>query len=438
MNSYKYLKLILPCVLTISVIGCSSGPKIQEFPASASAADEIERLSADIVDAKNSQVDVLAPKSFNVAEKSLQKAQTYNEGSKSSEDILKQVAKGRAYLDTAKRTADLANSKIENVVVARKAALDTGAANDFSHEFLSADHKLRDLTSEIEKNDFDSVEKNRLKLQALYRDLELKGLLKTKLGPAKESLEKALDEGAKKYAAQSLDKTKETINEAEAYIIANRNDTLGVETKAKEATREAEHLLKITRAAKEVDNISPEEAALRLEATSAKLRRERAALKEVSKESEQLKSQQQFNESFKKAQTVFKPNEAEIYRQQDRLVIRLKSLKFPVGQATLRESNYDVLGKVVNVLKDFENPKVVVEGHTDSDGGRNLNKKLSLERSQSVSKYFISAGVIPEQNIQSLGYGYERPLATNKSETGKAQNRRVDIIITPSPENGSF
>ena len=60
-----------------------------------------------------------------------------------------------------------------------------------------------------------------------------------------------------------------------------------------------------------------------------------------------------------------------------------------------------------------------------------MNKRLSLERSQAVSAYLVRNDAIDFSNITSVGHGYNSPLATNKTVKGKAQNRRVDIIIDP-------
>lgn len=97
-------------------------------------------------------------------------------------------------------------------------------------------------------------------------------------------------------------------------------------------------------------------------------------------------------------------------------MIRLRGLKFPVAQAVLKGSNFPLLAKVQKVIKDFGKSTVVVEGHTDSVGGKIINEKLSTAGSDPVT-------------ITAVGYDYQKPLATNKTSVGRAQNRRVDILI---------
>ena len=69
-----------------------------------------------------------------------------------------------------------------------------------------------------------------------------------------------------------------------------------------------------------------------------------------------------------------------------------------------------------------------IEGHTDSVGSESQNKIISEKRASAVASYFKSNGF---KEVTSEGYGFQKPIATNKSNEGRAQNRRVDIIITP-------
>ena len=74
--------------------------------------------------------------------------------------------------------------------------------------------------------------------------------------------------------------------------------------------------------------------------------------------------------------------------------------------------------------------EIKVEGHTDSLGSAVQNKTISEQRAQAVASYFKSNG-FKNIEVQSTGFGFDKPIATNKSKEGRAQNRRVDIIITP-------
>lgn len=118
-------------------------------------------------------------------------------------------------------------------------------------------------------------------------------------------------------------------------------------------------------------------------------------------------------------------------KQGDALLIRLKGLEFPTAQATLKGSNFSLLGKVQNVIHSFGNSSITVEGHTDSVGGVDSNLKLSTQRAEAVKDYLSTNLGDAQASIKAVGYGYQKPLASNKTASGRAQNRRVDIVIEP-------
>ena len=144
-----------------------------------------------------------------------------------------------------------------------------------------------------------------------------------------------------------------------------------------------------------------------------------------------LAQEKAFNRKFEEAQAQFTEKEAMVYKQGTTLMIRLKGLEFPVAKAVLKGENFPLLAKVQKIIADFGENSVVIEGHTDSNGGMKLNEKLSSERAAAVKEYLISNSPNKTMNISAIGYGYQKPLATNKTASGRAQNRRVDILIQP-------
>jgi len=81
------------------------------------------------------------------------------------------------------------------------------------------------------------------------------------------------------------------------------------------------------------------------------------------------------------------------------------------------------------VIKDFDAKKVVIEGHADAVGTQAVNDKISNDRAQTVRDYFVSNGMIDKEKLQTEGFGDKKPLATNKTQEGRSQNRRVDVVI---------
>jgi OmpA-OmpF porin, OOP family len=172
------------------------------------------------------------------------------------------------------------------------------------------------------------------------------------------------------------------------------------------------------------------------QAKVAALEQELADLQGLSREQEKttrrLAAEREFNERFTEVQAFFRPEEAEVYKQGDRLVIRMRGIHFPVGQATLTPENYVLLSKVQQAIQTFGQPTVVIEGHTDSTGSAQINQELSPERAEAVRAYLVANHTLPENRIRALGYGPDRPLAPNTTPEGRAINRRIDVLITPS------
>ncbi len=381
--------------------------------------------------AEERQFDVLSPYAYRQADNALKSAVTAQKNGKDTKKTLHEIAVGRAQLKNANQFAELSRVNLEAVVSARQASLAAGAPSAFPDEFKKADDHLRSITSEIENNDLSDVTANREKLQKEYLDLELKAITLASLGTVRSTIALAVKEGANEFANQSLAIAQKNADDTEAYIVANRHQTHAIALRSDAATSSANHLLKITRASKAGKNVSSEQAALRLESEQFKTQSERNTANELAAETGDLKNDQAFNQKFQAAQAEFTKEEAEVYRQGNRLVIRLRALEFPNNQSVLRGSNFPLLAKVAKVVEGFKGSSVVIEGHTDSVGGKALNARLSTERAQAVSDYLVSTKAIDRDNVTVTGYGFEKPLASNKSVKGRSQNRRVDIIISP-------
>ncbi len=105
------------------------------------------------------------------------------------------------------------------------------------------------------------------------------------------------------------------------------------------------------------------------------------------------------------------------------------SVLFVSGKYALLNTAQTKLDQVAEALKaQADNKRIVVEGHTDSQGSDATNQPLSLNRASAVRDYLVSRGV-PQEKISAIGLGSSRPLVDNKSAENRANNRRVEIII---------
>jgi outer membrane protein OmpA-like peptidoglycan-associated protein len=151
---------------------------------------------------------------------------------------------------------------------------------------------------------------------------------------------------------------------------------------------------------------------------------------------ERLEKEKRFNELFNEVKGYFSTGEAEVYKQGNRLIIRLRAIQFPVGQSIIMPDNYGLLSKVQRAIRTFGEPDVVIEGHTDTTGSDEINEHLSQQRAESVRKYLVANQTLPEEKIVAVGYGSKRPLASNETKEGRAINRRIDVVISPMPQAG--
>ena len=113
--------------------------------------------------------------------------------------------------------------------------------------------------------------------------------------------------------------------------------------------------------------------------------------------------------------------------------IVLQNVNFEFDKATLTADARVVLAKVAQGLVSQQDLKVEIAGHTDSKGSDAYNQRLSGERAASVKSFLISQGVTPQQ-LTSRGYGEGQPVATNDTEAGQAQNRRVEFRVLSLPK----
>jgi len=114
------------------------------------------------------------------------------------------------------------------------------------------------------------------------------------------------------------------------------------------------------------------------------------------------------------------------------MVITLSgSVLFATGKSMLLPIAQNKLAEVAKALNDQGYKSLLVEGHTDSQGSVDKNMALSQERAQSVRSYLISQGIASDK-IRAEGVGSGRPVADNGTAEGRANNRRVEIIVEPN------
>ena len=114
--------------------------------------------------------------------------------------------------------------------------------------------------------------------------------------------------------------------------------------------------------------------------------------------------------------------------EQKKLNQYAKTILFDTGKSTIKFESAEILNQIINVLKKYPNSRFRIEGHTDNVGKRAKNITLSQNRADAVKIYLIQGGIASER-LESVGYGPDKPIASNKNKKGRALNRRVEINL---------
>jgi outer membrane protein OmpA-like peptidoglycan-associated protein len=112
----------------------------------------------------------------------------------------------------------------------------------------------------------------------------------------------------------------------------------------------------------------------------------------------------------------------------------LKGVNFDYDKSNIKPESYPVLDENIALLKSRPKMTITIVGHTDNNGGAAYNQKLSVSRANAVMQYFLEHG-IPAGRMKMLGKGQFVPIADNKTDAGKALNRRIEIeFVDPDPD----
>lgn len=179
-----------------------------------------------------------------------------------------------------------------------------------------------------------------------------------------------------------------------------------------------------------------------LEAQQAKLQAEQAAAERARAEAQAAQAQAQAA-AARQAQQQAADQTAQIrQRLRDQLnavlntqesarglIVNMSDVLFDTGKYTLKPDAKIKLAKVAGILQAYPNLKLQVEGYTDNVGGEEYNQKLSENRAQAVGDFLVSQGV-PLANVTATGFGMNDPVADNSTAAGRAQNRRVQLVVS--------
>lgn len=487
MQKFKIGLTFLLGVLLITALSCSGKSlNVKKISSEADPDKNISQLESTINTASNNDIQFLSPEWFNKAQESLSVAKNMRKEGDEISKILKYVATGNAQIKKAEENAKLARTAIPTAIKNREAARNAGATS-LKEEYTEAEEKFLELTKSIENDNVRWAKNNEDSVARLFDKLELKAIKQNMLGKVRDLIQEAKSKDAQKYTPKMLASTSTKLTDTDKFITNNRYKKELILEKAQDALFQAQRLHEILDLSKMIRKQSSEKTALWFEGVinniaetipakdmrnrdfntqtrnikesikvlkndqqflaKAKIEHEneisdlrdkvtdlRAKVEGMSESQKEvlaeLEAEKNFQKKFKEIRTYFKPEEAEIYKTEGNdLLIRLRAIKFPVGKHILLPENYSILSKVQQSIRTFGEPEVIIEGHTDSTGSKELNEDLSHKRANSVLEYLSANETLPTEKLMAVGYGSQKPIASNKNKEGRSLNRRIDIII---------
>ncbi len=431
-------KILGTLVFVALIAGCSSTPsQVEQLSSTANPTAEIQKTEKMLKEARDNQVNVLSPEKFSNAEKSLKEAIARKEKNRSPEEILKHVSYSRAWLKEAETTSEIAQTSMKDISAAREGALNAEAPKYFKKDWDRANDDLKKITHSIEKGNLKPSDKKGSELIEAFRDLERNSIAKKHLGVAKDNLDTAVRAKADKNAPKTYKRALAKYEATEKYISANPKSLAEIEAMSKDATLESRRLLDVSA---KVNAGNSEDLVLRsmqqerqisnlqneYSTTESKLE---AARKQAATIKTELSKKEELDEQVLSIRSKFRPNEAEVFVQNGNIVIRLKGVQFASASTRLTPTSQALLSRVDAAITGLNPAKIMVEGHTDSVGRPDANLLLSEARAKSVENYLSTRGTLERVSMEVIGRGAEEPISDNNTASGRAQNRRIDLVI---------
>ena len=223
---------------------------------------------------------------------------------------------------------------------------------------------------------------------------------------------KAEDEAAQRQARMDAEQSAKESQESAERSKANAEKEAAQRAEADAAAREAEARAAQARAAEQ------ESEARAAQARAAQQAAEQSA-QQATQQAEQMRERlkNQLNQVLQTRETA------------RGLIVNLSDVLFDFNKYTLKSEAREKLAKVSGILLAYPDLKLQVEGYTDNIGSEEYNQKLSEQRAGGVRDYLQTSGV-QQNNITAQGFGKTRPIADNSTNSGRAQNRRVELVVT--------
>ena len=472
--------LIVFCVGLLPAHLLSQDPKTELFKEANTARDNANSVEAQI----------FSPDFFKTAVKSYEKAEEGFRKGKNLEDIEKDLKMSAVYYLKAVENTRIAHEELKNCIKARTDAIKVDAPKYRPEAWKDAEAEFTRAVKSLEESEQSSAENKARKAERQYRQVELESIKAGFLDGTTALIQSGKKSDVRKNAPATLTKAEELVAESENMLVENRYDTDQVRELAKEANYEAKHASYLSERIKGLEDSKTTLEQILLEAeqpiqtiadkldvkaqfdmgtkpvlddvlhqvwvlqqTIATLKQDVSDgeaqismltdeiktmqsqlgdLKDKEQSLAKLMEQQRLQrEKYARVEKAFTQDEAQVSRIEDKVIIRMYGLSFPVGKSTIEPQYYGLLAKVIEAFREYPGCNITVEGHTDSYGTDDKNQQLSTERSEAVKQYLLATSGMDAARITAVGYGESKPIASNETKDGRRRNRRIEVVIHP-------
>jgi len=447
----------------------------------ASAQTAKDNIFADVQkmidEARDQGAEYLAPESFQKAVESFNQANEYYKNNESTRDIREKLTEAQGYCNRAMEVIKLGKITLKDATQARYDAMKAEADKYAPELFKEGGENFYEATRDLEDGDIEGARDKGAESEEFFRKAELKAIKAGILTESRQLVSEAREQECAEVTPTTFNYAQSLLNEVEDLLTNDRYAGAEARAKAEECEYQARHAMYLTRRIKSLREDETNWEKLMLEAediltgfaaqfgeaphyddgTAAAITIVQTKITEMQTENDELKARitnleekyesakeeavlsstelakkQEQEEKLAKVKSLFNQNEAKISIDGDNLVVHLYGLTFPSGRAIIQPEYFSLLTKVQEAIKLFPENHILLEGHTDTQGNAATNQRLSEERASAVREYIIANMNISREQISSVGYGSSQPIASNATAEGRAQNRRIDIVINLS------
>jgi outer membrane protein OmpA-like peptidoglycan-associated protein len=430
--------------------------------------------------ANDARANILAPKNYADAAKRYRDAEDKLGRGRSIESIKKDLDAAAQSLRLAVDATRLAGVTLTSAIQARNDAEEASASSFAAKQWKEAEEKFASAATRLEDGNVNAARSRASDAEKLYREAELAAIKANYLDETRRLIAQAKKDRVERDAPMTLAKAESLLSRAEKALSENRYDTDEPRSLARQAKYEVKHAIHLAAVLKPLRDrdLTPEEFALAserpieviaarldlvaeldqgfegptqqisasiemLQKDAYELSERRGQILELEQElqklektlgtqSQRLAAQEQQRQKFRQIESMFGPDEAQVFTQGQNVLIRPIGLVFASGSPQIETQYFGLLRKVQDAVRVFPDSTIIVEGHTDSFGGDETNLVLSQDRAEAVRAYLLAnMRDLSAEDVQSVGFGESRPVANNENVDGRAKNRRIDLVIRP-------